>query len=539
MGNSWTWAYLRGAGYLDRVQGLSVGDDRVQATVRGTMPYTVVLTVEDEQPRWSCTCPAAEDGAFCKHCVTVGLALDPDRDEGALLDQGTAGGHEDQRPPELDEYVAGLDRERLIQLVLAQTEEDWRLRERLLAEARAAQGEGPNLAAWRRRVESVLQPYGDFVPYAEAAGWAHEVNEVIDALEELFAAGHPDAVMVLTEHAYRRADEATQYVDDSDGWFGDISERLADLHLRACADGAVDPRGLARRLVDLELTSELDGFHRAAAIYAAVLGEAGLEEYRTLLTPRWQDLLKRSEGHSIGRFRVREALIGVALASGDPDELIEVKSHDLHSPYDYLEIARTLMTADRTEEAAQWARRGLETYADRSQQTPPLREFLAGLLREQGEESAALNLFWDAFERAPSLETYRRLQEEAGDQGDAYGARAIRLLREQTSAGVRTGAGTGVLVQILLYEGQADEAWEVAAEHGCDDRLWLTLARARETSHPLDAIEVYQRAMFTEIDRKKNDAYRRAVDFLGRIKQLSLAGEQPDRFPDLLDRVRW
>jgi uncharacterized Zn finger protein len=33
------------------------------------VPYNVELWVDDGEPTWSCTCPAAEDGSFCKHCV--------------------------------------------------------------------------------------------------------------------------------------------------------------------------------------------------------------------------------------------------------------------------------------------------------------------------------------------------------------------------------------------------------------------------------------------------------------------------------------
>jgi hypothetical protein len=72
-----------------------------------------------------------------------------------------------------------------------------------------------------------------------------------------------------------------QYIDDSDDWLTDISTRLSDLHLEACAIAKPDGVGL----VDLELTSELDGFHRAAATYAEVLGAAGLAEYRSALEP--------------------------------------------------------------------------------------------------------------------------------------------------------------------------------------------------------------------------------------------------------------
>ncbi len=69
-------------------------------------------------------------------------------------------------------------------------------------------------------------------------------------------------------------------------------------------------------------------------------------------------------------FRVRQAMIGLAYASGDPDELIRVM--DVRTPYDQVEIVEFLRAAGRADDALVWARAGLERFADRPHQ---LREF--------------------------------------------------------------------------------------------------------------------------------------------------------------------
>lgn len=471
--------YGRGVGYHRQARAVpeAGGDGRVRATVRGSVPYTVELWVDDGQPCWSCTCPAAEDGSFCKHCVAVTLLLDQ-ADEDVTVGE-EAGGLQAVRddPTEMvADHVAGLGRERLVEMVLEAADSDWRLRERLIAEARAARGEGPDLGSWRRRIDAAFAPYDDFVAYRQAAGWAGEVDEVIDALVQLCDAGHPDAVAVLTEHAHRRADQAIQYVDDSDGWLTVISQRLSELHVRACTEGDPDPVELARRLVDLELNSEMDGFHRAAAAYARVLGQEGLAEYRRLVGPRWRELQSDTDGWSSERFAVREAMIGLALASGDPDELIEVRRHDLKTPDGYLEIVWALADAGRDDEAVAWAREGLDRFVDRPWQTPPLREFLAGLMHERGQASGAVELFWEAFEQSPSLSAYRRLLEETDDHAPTIKDRAIQALRSHladTGSGEtrrRAVSDASALVEILAYEGDLDEAWQAAstaATNGC------------------------------------------------------------------------
>ena len=63
------------------------------------------------------------------------------------------------------------------------------------------------------------------------------------------------------------------------------------------------------------------------------------------------------------------------------------------------------------------------------------------------------------------------------------------------------------------------------------------LARARESTPPLDAAEGYEREVSAQIDRKRNDAYRSAVEVMARIRRLAAAAGEPKRFHTVLTRV--
>lgn len=523
--------YARGVGYYrqGRVEPQDGNGGRHRATVRGSVPYTVELWVDSGRPLWSCTCPYAEDGSFCKHVVAVALTLDGGAADTLLDDllQAATDAPTEDEDRLLLSHLDTLPWDRLAELVVEAANNDWRLRERLLAEAHAARGAGPDLAHWRQRLDVAFAPYDDMVTYHEAFDWAREVEEVVDALGELCDAGHPQAAALLAEYAYHRADEAVGYVDDSAGHLSWIAQRLAELHHRACVEHAPDPVALAGRLVPLELSSTLDGFRRAAATYADVIGPDGLAEYRRLVEPRWYELRSQTGGRSLQLFTVREAMVGLAMATDDPDALIAVYQDGGLGADAYLEIARMLVTAGRAEEAATWARDGLAAVASRPWQAAPLREFLARLLRGRGEPSAAVELYWDAFVRSPSLSAYRDLLEQAGDDAPAVKARAIEGLTP-----------SGVLVEILAYEGEAERAWQVATQYGCDRQMWLTLARAREAAHPMDAAGVYEREVFEVVEDKNNAAYRQVVELLGRIRRLAGQAAQPRRFDDILRRVR-
>jgi uncharacterized Zn finger protein len=532
---------MRGLDYQrqGRVEVAQQSARMVIAIVRGSMPYRVELRWEPKVA-WSCTCPIGESGDFCKHCVAV--ALEVSHHEPGQRHPGRA---ERADGPDLREYLAGLEADELAGLLLEQVQADWRLRERLTARALASRGGSPDTRQWKKRINTAFGDGRHFVPYAEAGGWAQEIFEVLDALGDLVDRGHAASVVGLVEHAHRRAEASMQHVDDSDGWLTDISGRLGDLHLRASERARPDPVELAGRLVDLELASELPTFHRAAARYADVLGAQGIAAYRQKVEPTWSVTRTAKDPYSYAAFRAREAMIGLAQAADDPDLLIAIRADDLGTPDAYLEIARELARAGRDPEAVEWARRGLATFADRYWQTPPLREFLGEQLRVRGHGAEAEALWWEAFEQHPSIDAYRKLVAESADV-DARREEAIGLLQARLDAAeIRSGTPRSglamspatTMVEILLYEGRANDAWDVASAHGCDERSWLTMARAREATHPLDAIRVYERAVMAQIDLKNNGGYRAAVDLLARIRTLAASAGEPERFSELLGSI--
>ena len=531
-----------------------VDDGRgLQARVRGTMPYVVKLWAEDDAPGWSCTCPAAEDGSFCKHCVAAALSLDPN----PLLLPGVHAAESNQPDApdpdaELAEFVERLPKGRLVEIVREQAESDWRLRESLLARSRAGRGVALDSGDWRKRIDGVFGAGGGYVTYEEGKAWTSEVYEVIDALEDLCELGYPDDVALLLERACRRASQAILYVDYKGGWLPSIADRLLVLHHHASVKGCPDPEELAGRLVAMEvdLDPDLQSFYRLAVTYAELLGEVGLAAYREDLESRSRNIDEDGRQHSSEADAVHEAMVGWALATGDPDALIEVHSGRRVGVGAVLEIARALSAAGREGEAIEWARRGLRDHPGRFGHSDKLRDYLAAMLRGSGDSSGAVELYWDAFAADPSLLTYRRLLEQADEEagvGGGWSGRSLEYLRTRLAAqevGTET-AERGVasrmarpLLDILLYEGRLEEAWTTANDFGCDQQTWLTLARAREQSHPLDAIAVYEPEVLALINLTKTAAYRKAVDLMDRIRCLGDAVDEPHRFTDLLDRVR-
>lgn len=67
--------YQRGLEYVyeNRITLTYVAHDRIEAQVRGSWDYRVVLGIEGDELHYSCTCPVGEGGYFCKHLVATAV----------------------------------------------------------------------------------------------------------------------------------------------------------------------------------------------------------------------------------------------------------------------------------------------------------------------------------------------------------------------------------------------------------------------------------------------------------------------------------
>lgn len=507
------------------IEDFNVSDDGISATVRGTLPYCVRLWVgEKNRPAYSCTCPQGDDGKFCKHCAAVALLLHK---------HGTSreGDPLSQLQPLKEsnsvlEFARSLEYEELLRLVLdAATRDDVTALRLVNHQVLEPSGKGVDEKEWRRSINYAFGAKSRFIDYRAAPGWASVVGDVLEQLNQVIDGGGANEAITLLEHAFTRAELAVQHVDDSDGWITDISVEIAEMHLRACQVARPNPKALARRLAKLELDYDLDTFRGAAQTYASILGAEGLVEYRRVVATAFEALGSEVPGQwSSDAFRVRQARIGVALGSGDVDELISILDTERLVPRDCTTIVDALVRSGRDTEAIEWARRGLASgFAEH--QLSDLRARLSNLLIANGDLSGARDVRLAGFRAAPtpsSLHEYLALFDEV--ERDLRRRESIVWLTERTKS--RPGAESGSeLVAILLFEGEIDDAFLAAQSYGCRADLSLTIARAIERTRPADAIALYQPEILRHIGRKTRGAYESAVALLSRVKKLYVASE--------------
>ncbi len=384
----------------------------VSAKIQGTRRYEVRLDVS-ANPDWSCTCPAAIDGDFCKHCVALALelaAIDAGYAEVPLVlpavtqigaassSPSTSVGEQRQSERErLIEFLHTLPTDRLVDLVVEQADTDWKFLAKLQIEADQTRSAPVDLDAWIHRIDQAMA-IDDYIDWRAADAWANNVSFIIDAMRDLIDNGHAGAVIPLAEYAFRSVEGAAEFVDDSNsGCLREISEQIGELHFRACELHRPDPVTLARNLIELELNSELEGLYHAVSIYADLLGDVGLAEYGRLLDSLGDGNTRSDRGYTVKSLR-RAYLEEL----NDVDALVAELGKD-PGPHDIVTIMTTLTDAGRLDDAIAAGRDGLARFRSERFGSSAIIDELSSLLNQRGDRPGAIQLYEDSVPRPPII----------------------------------------------------------------------------------------------------------------------------------------
>src|SRR5262249_45622326 len=229
-----------------------------------------------------CSCPAFSDWGFCKHLVATALTankLGPEAVQQAA-----------NRLRSIREHLRGKGTGQLVEMIMDLAERDPALLADLELAATAATSDDQQLfAQFKKAITEATRTHG-FVEYGEARDWAEAIERVLDRMANLIGIGRAKLGMRLLDYFFARMDKALNNMDDSDGQGGAGYAKACKLHLAACREAKPEPVALARELFERELNSGWDFFHGASETYAAVLGNAGLAEYRRLASEAWQTI---------------------------------------------------------------------------------------------------------------------------------------------------------------------------------------------------------------------------------------------------------
>lgn len=563
-------SFARGEDYTRRgyVHDLASEGDGLTARVTGTEEYYVEICPGEGELQTTCTCPLGADDIFCKHCVAVGLTW--------LANPNAAKAQKGKRPAqkpvtmqEVQDFLEQQDKSTLIQWIIARTQRDQDWRQQLLLKVASQRSQGLNLTTFRRALRDAVSIRG-LIEWNEVSDYADGINSVLDSIRDLFN-DHPQAVIELSEYAIPLIETALNSVDDSNGKVGDILEDFQELHFEACKLASPDPTALADYLFQSEMDSGFGSFSNAVETYAPILGDEGLAHYRERAEEMWQEfpaLTSRDTSEwNYKRWKLQRILEALAKTTGDLEDVVAIKRRDLSSSSTYLEIAQLYLQDGQGDLALEWSESGLKAFAlpDAS-----LRDFVIEEYHCRGRIEEAMKLIWQAFTQSVALPSYQKLktQTERVNQWRTWRDKALAHIRQQLepppqpptatqssrsrkSAQVRSAASypawsplgrfprdRSLLVEIFLWEGEDDLAWQEAQAGGCSKQLWLRLAESRQQNHPEDALPIYHQEIEPLIQQTNNTAYANAVSFLQKVHGLMLRLDRQAEFNALVAHLR-
>lgn len=460
---------------------------------------------------------------------------------------------------QIGEFLASMTPEQLVAEIMERVSDDAAYARSMTIRAGKASG-NIDPAIYRRAIADALRS-GSAArrDYPRTSGrWASDVLDAIGPVVALLDDDHGDVVIGICEYALGRVDTLMERVDDSSGWFGEIVAQLELTHLRACRAASPDPVKLARRLFAWDAESGWDIFAGYVEKYEDVLGPEGLAEVQRLATEFWDALpppTGRGFDRAPGAFRVGNTLRDLAEVAGDVDAKVQVMSRDLSHPYHFLQIAQVLTEAGRDADALAWAERGLDIDHEIEHMRHDTRvdDFVLERYVADGRSDEAMSLLWRRLDDAPLAERYERMKRWAerlgewdrhhGDALDTVRTHADRRAEHgEPNALIRNlglrGPNQDPVIQAHLIDGDLDQAWDVAREHGGSVLTLRALADASRTERPLDAAKVYQREIGELIDRKTSHAYEDAVTRIDDVRNLYLLADRHELFEEFIHGVR-
>lgn len=521
-----------------------------------------------------CTCPY-EFGGYCKHVVAL------------LLTYLHHPGRFTSRPDPAD-LLAGLDRDGLAALLVRLMRDrpelvDWVEAQGSVPEAPARAKKGRrkkvDVEVHRRQVRGIMRGLGGMrmsEAYWHVGGMVQELASVQDTALRFLDAGDAETALAILRVLMEEAGHGIEHVDDSDGELGGfvnglgmpMAEAILSLDMSAVERDklASELRKQARYLdgygmgegVHLDLEAVTTGWDETPARSSGegdrhdddggdVLAEAEVDDWdvEEFEIELWDEGPEYGEAvwPGLAHGDLTEAKLNVLERQGRIDEYLELcrragrhlrhamKLCDLDRPAeavahalehlgsagDALALAERLRALNRVDEAIAVAEHGLQLAGRKA----ALGTWLGALEEARGRTEPAWRAWLAAFSERPSLDIYQTLMRLAGGAWDKRRAQVMKRLRQSRD--------DQTLAEVLLFEGEWDEAIKVAERRDAWYPVIETVADGVLPHRPEWVIRTGRRRAEALIAETKSKLYPAAAEWLARVKEASAqVGRTPE-----------
>lgn len=520
---------------------LTVGPDRVQATVQGTRPYHVTLRLDTDEPAIRCTCPAAQYQPLCKHGVAVALTYLERHPSLAEAPVDTATPAEAQ----LSEWLETWDKPDLVamlmQYISANDEEweRWQLRYALAHQA-VSVSEIEHYICQALPFEEAYD-YEEVKAYFEhAIGMFAVLNEKLDTLEA-------EAAFPLLQFAYERLNTVIEDIYDKGGEAAYLDTVLASRLKAAFAQlpwGDEDKAQFIWQQQEKDWDFYLD-------LPEALLVTAEVERaYVQLCRRQWEalpPLAEDADWEEKRRYRrLAQRLLLEAQERGDLEQQIALQLKMATEWRDYLTLCQLSMRHGELHQAKQWMEKAQARVRHDSDRLRVLECDVALALQCQ-EPERAWQQQWVHFQLGQRFEHYQQLVSLAKTLGYDEGqyqrqVEAMLLLevkkaqKKRASRAYRAENVHDTLLAFYRYHQEWQKALAWAEQQACSVSERRLLANAVLGEYPEAAMALYRQILAETVDRTNNSAYQQAVDWLLEL-QAALVQAQVAQAPAMVQAL--
>lgn len=593
----------RGKRYTKRVRALGIASrGGLAARVTGTAMYATWVDRREGGDLVSCcSCPFA--WGPCKHAVALVLlalealkdgldlpAADPeieDRLDDLRLPEAAAfyggdlagTGPPDGRPSSTDlhDYIRGLDRDDLVDLLIELAESLPTVNERLRDRQRLHAGEAEKIVRDLRKEIRSLASEPSWWNSWTGEGQVPDYSGVQERMEALLASGHADEVVALGEELFRLGRDQVEMSDDD----GEVSlgiARCLNVVLRALPKTSMPVADRILWEIDARMEDEY-GILEGVISQPPEASPCTEEDWSTvadILVARLETMPAPTPDGDVEDWTrnwrrqtlIREITTALENA-GREEESIDLLEREVEATRGYPELVDALLAAGRREEARRWAETGfLSTVEDRPGIAWGLEERLRTLAADEKDLTAVAAFRAFEFFDDPRLESYLDLSDAAEAAGVWDRVRPFILWYLETgkrpekvkaigdwplpSIGLpapdRRGHRRGqphleTLVRIALHEGRHDEALELYEKLSRKDAshaaaLAPEVASAVRDTHPDVSLGIWREAAESWISRVKPSAYQEAGRYLRKMKDLYRELDRMEEWKAYRDELR-
>jgi hypothetical protein len=495
--------FYRGEDYYKNglVRELIEVDGVIHAKVLGTRIYDVKIKEKDGEIEADCSCPFED---FCKHSVAVLLAWTnrkSSRSKVEFIDT-----------KHVKEYLQGVDKDKLVEIVMDHASRDMDLLKSLNVDASIALGKSIDVNWYKREITNAMDV--DFIDYYSLLDFMENLDRIGEGIRKLIDP-YPNEACDLLFYFIERCMKKMDYVDDSSGSFGDFIVELGSLYGRSLGRADINKDIIAPRLIALYFKFADYGVEDAVLEAMKGLDDDSLAKMEEIA---WRKLKMAGKKDEWEIEEIQDLIL----------EIVEQKDDERYMKLcrewkRYGELIDKLRKLDRYEEAIDAAKEGIDNGIE-------LREELYDLYKNQGNYENALSTGWDIFfdSTRDGFIKIKEISSVLGRWNEERG-RIIEFLESNKR-------NEDLLVDIYLEIKDLEKALEHSK--GIGERTLEKLAKAIERRFPEKSIEIYGQLAERNIDMKNNDAYRRAARYLKKVKAIYKRIDQMNEWARYIKDIR-